>query len=736
MAQNFILGYGERLTRKIPNPPGGRGKDEPYSEAEAMARLAPMALVAAAEFDQLPALARPADEVVGVVTLHPEWTAKSYYPDRLLSEIGLRSVGSKPVEVRPEKWTRKSDPTAVPSTDLYVAGKRTAFRELADLLSSEDASAVPQVARVEALRAPSASERLKKGLEDGPSDVYEVVLHASPANETDYVIDGFMDFASSLGAEPLMDRRMFAGGLCFLPVLTDRKVALALSQFAFLRAARPLPRLRSVGQIERSVPAAGLPETPLPDEDSVDPNVSIAVFDGGLAASSLDRWANAHEPPRIGPASPGALEHGHNVTSALLFGPLLPGRVSPRPYANVDHYRVIDADTGRYSLELFEVLERIVNVLEQRPYEFVSLSLGPALPAEDDDVHVWTAKLDELLSSGKTLAAVAVGNTGGYDQATGLSRIQVPGDSVNCVAVGAADSSTLDWDRAEYSSIGPGRSPGVIKPDLLSFGGGPREPFYVYGADAPTVSQTMGTSFATPATVRLAAGVRAHFGDQLSPVALKALLISATHSNDHHDRLEVGWGRIPGSLEDFVVCPDRVVRVVYQGLIRPGGWIRASIPVPDGISKGMVHIGATFAFCAPVDPQDPGNYTRAGLEIRFRPHAEKFDNDDAINPSTDSFFQVGDYMHENELRKDAHKWETTLHRRKSKRASSLLRPVFDIHYHARDGGAKSASADELNYALVITLEASRAPDIYNRVLQAYATQLEVMSPTVSIPVTA
>lgn len=149
-----------------------------------------------------------------------------------------------------------------------------------------------------------------------------------------------------------------------------------------------MPRLRSLSPIERSTPATNVPPSALPDADAVDPNVTIAVFDGGLAPSDLDRWADAHDPIGIGLADDVYLDHGHNVTSALLFGSLTPGRPAERPFTRVHHHRVLDDNSHSDPLELFDVLERIVNILEQRPYEFVSMSIGPALPIEDDEVHV------------------------------------------------------------------------------------------------------------------------------------------------------------------------------------------------------------------------------------------------------------------------------------------------------------------------------------------------------------
>jgi hypothetical protein len=71
--------------------------------------------------------------------------------------------------------------------------------------------------------------------------------------------------------------------------------------------------------------------------------------------------------------------------------------------------------------------------------------------------------LDGHLSLGRTLMTVAVGNDGNVDG--GMGRIQPPADAVNALAVGACDSREFMWNRASYSCYGPGRSPGLVKPD-------------------------------------------------------------------------------------------------------------------------------------------------------------------------------------------------------------------------------------------------------------------------------
>jgi len=403
----------------------------------------------------------------------------------------------------------------------------------------------------------------------------------------------------------------------------------------------------------------------------------------------------------------------------------------------VDHYRVLDETSGRDE-DLYDVLRRIREVLQAREHQFVNLSVGPEIPIEDDDVHAWTAVLDEHLSSGDVLATVAVGNGGERDETLGFNRVQVPADCVNALSVGAADTSTDGWRRASYSSVGPGRSPGVVKPDVLAFGGSHREPFWVIDpTQRMRTTHVAGTSFAAPTALRMALGIRAHFGGLLSPLAIKALLVHCADESDGVPRREVGWGRLSQRLDDLVVCPEGMARVVYQGEMTPGQYLRARIPVPEEPIKGNVIIRATFCYATHIDPDHPGNYTRSGLDVVFRPHDEKFDesSENSMNAVSDSFFQLKDFSNERELRRDAHKWETTLHREKTKRGTSLSNPVFDIHYNAREGGGPTRSRDRIRYALVITLTAKHMKDLYNRLMQRYPTQLRPLLPVVQIPVT-
>ena len=736
----FFLGYGERLTARVSPPGGGGGSDPAYTFEEAVHRLQPMVQNAVQELDALPRAACPRNEAVGVVTLHPQWMAKSYHPQQLLDEYQLRQVGSRPVTIQPEKWTRQAEPEPTISTELYLAGRRASFLRWANDLAASPDQVSDQIRRLETVRAPLPEERIR-GLDADPSPggnriLLEVVLHASDDPSSQYILAGFDSYAQSLRAFADLDRRFHAGGLTFVPVEATPEVVPDLARFAFLRVARLMPRLRGITPIERSAPSPGLASSPLPDQDAVDPDLRIAIFDGGLDASiPLSRWATPHETRNVGTPTDGLMGHGHDVTSATLFGSLVPGRPAMRPFGVVDHYRVLDKEGGNDPFDMYDALRRVDEVLAERQYEFFNLSFGPALPVEDDEVHAWTALLDEHLSDGHALATVAVGNNGQEDRKSGEARILVPSDAVNGLSVGAADSTHSDWKRASYSAFGPGRSPGRVKPEVMQFGGDDPELFRVYDMDsAPKLAETMGTSFAAPAALRLAAGIRAHFGDRISPLALKALLVHSADPGDE-ERDEVGWGRVAADLDSIALCDDGMMRVLYQGELSPSQYLRALIPLPAGeYLDGLVTIDATFCYATPIDPQDPGSYTRSGLEVTFRPHARRFAHEDTTVPQTRPFFRKSDFDNEQVLRNDAQKWETTLHAINRFRGTSLLEPVFDIHYNARSSGGAAREAKKIRYALVVTVRSPRTPDLYDTVLRTYAGQLEALLPIIDIPV--
>lgn len=736
--RNFLLGKGERLVEDVAGVRGGGPKSHPYTFREARERIAPMLARVVRGIDRLPDAACPNDRAVATITLNPEYIAKSYFPEKLFESVGLEPVGSRPRRITPEKRSKGREPEETITTELFVMGPRSAFRAWRSSLPNlrEDTAAASDLPTIEEVAAPTARDKIKGRLPKKGNVVLEAVLHSDGGSGANSVVTQFKHYLGEIGIDQPLDRRFAAGGLCFVELEAPVELADRIATFTPVRALRQMPTLRILRPSFRSsrVPMEAIQ---LPDTGPIDPKIRVAIFDGGFPKGHpISKWVKAIEPPGIGSALDDFQKHGVGVSSAFLFGHIDPTKPLQRPYASADHYRVLDrAALGQNPHELYEVLGRIDQVLVEKDYQFVNLSIGPLLPVEDDDVHAWTAVIDDRLSRGTTLATIAVGNGGDGSAKDGLNRIQVPADCVNALAVGACDSHETPWQRCTYSSVGPGRSPGVVKPDFVEFGGCLQRPFIVLNeGKAFGLEATEGTSFSAPSVLRLGAGLRAHFGDTLSILAIRSLLVHTTEASAFPCE-EIGRGRVARSVQDIVLCDDDTVRVVYQGTIAPTRYIRAPIPIPSGTIPGKVTITATLCYPTGVDPHHPGNYTRAGLEPTFRPHDQKRKDPKQVHADSKSFFgKTQSGLMEDELRRDAWKWENCLHTRVSFLGKTLRNPVLDIHYNARQDGRNFAPKEELPYALVISVHAKHLGDLYDKVVRKYARQLEALRPVVEIPI--
>ncbi|MWL87158.1 S8 family peptidase [Cupriavidus sp. SW-Y-13] len=713
--KNLLLGGGEKLAGSAKIVRGGGPKKRPYTLDEVRAELLEPVNDIATALRNVSVGAKPRGEAVFEMTLHPSFLARSYYPAKLLNATGLRDVGSKERTIVPRKASEdrlEGKPHATAS--ILVAGKEDGINRLASFLSSVS---VPdyigqQLTEIESVKWLNSEDKVRGELPvDDASHSFEVALHAGP-NEDDIVI-GFQRFAMQLGADVDLKRRIRVGGLTFVPVNATSSQLLALSEFTFLRVARPMPALRiavpnMVRQTMNGIPFA------LPTGGPIHTSERVAIFDGGLGTADLSAWATEYTFPETSDTSGALLMHGSEVTSTFLFGRPKAGAQINRPFMGVDHYRVLAPTSGK-DPDLFDVLLRIKGVLEAGRHRFANLSLGPRMPVYDDEVHVWTATLDQLCANYDILLTVAVGNDG---EAKGADRIQPPGDMVNAIAVGASNSAGPKWKRAPYSCIGPGRSPGYVKPDGVAFGGSAGELFEVFNPLLGSVVGVSGTSYSSPLTLRTAAGVAATTNYDLSSIALKALLI---HHSEHSARLpraEVGWGRFREDALTLLECGPDSATVIFRAALAKGEFRRCPVPFPDVLISGKVTVRATFCICAHTDPEHAINYTRSGMGVTFRPLLGLGDE-----TSTEFFGIKSQYKAaEREMRDAGHKWETVLHRsRDFTDGTSLSSPVFDVEYHAREvsRSVPPASAPDVSFALVVTVHAPGVTNLYDLIRQKY-----------------
>lgn len=731
----YLIGYGEKLTGEEKYISGPKDpKEPPYSLDYAAARLAPRLISTFQSIEHVPTLARPRGEAVALVTIHPEYLAKTQFPGSLFAGVGIRAIGSRARKITPEKWTpnhktTNHDPETI---ELYVAGELKNFGYWAESLSSgrDDIRGYEELTRIEDIRSLYSLDREGR-IQIPEDDKDDLLLEASihlPDDNVDAtpVISAFRNYAASLGVTIFQDLSVSVSGLVFVPLSVPKRSLSLLSQFSFLRTLRPVVKLRSL-PAPKLTRSTGVPIS-LPQHPPLNPSIRVAILDGGIPDDHGLPNVNSYPAPGVLQPHPNFLEHGLAVTGAFLWGSLHDG--AGVTFSSVDHFRVLDTnDHLQTDLHAYRVLKRVRDVIETGSHDIFNLSLGPDLSVDDDEVHPWTSTLDELASDGTRMIIAAAGNNG--EMPMNLSRIQVPGDGVNCLCVGATDIAEDGWVRAPYSAKGPGRRPGVTKPDVMAFGGSLEMLFRVVrrrGA-GHSVEGDMGTSFAAPLVTRAAAALRSVLSANLHALTLKCLLIHSAEQAGNESQ-EVGWGRIAPET-NLPLCPDNTARVIYQGDLPPKQLLRARIPIPPGLS-GRLTISATICYATDVRASDPVNYTNSGVEISYRPNSRKRSVNKKTNkPSTYAktapFFKSEDYAGEEERRTRNRKWETVLHASKQVDASKLFEPVFDLHFIPRLGARDHARAERIRYSMVISVHSSKHADIYDQVLSEFP-ELQALTP--------
>lgn len=711
-------------------------KAEPYSYPVARDRVVKRLNTALSDAGTLSQNMTPDDQIVTSITLHPSFLAKTYYPQNLLDKYSLKNLGSKEVIINPEVAVTDEQRAGNISSSLYfVAGKKENFHKLFNDLVSDhmEESAKEDLVKIEDLVIFDAEEKLSPSSKlqaDNIDLCYEVVLHASPEDHS--ILAGFFSYIESLQGQCFKEKTRSIDSLTFCFLKINSKQIRELAKFSFVRVVRPLPEIKLADRMVALDARTGIQ---IEGAGNINPNAAqanIAIFDGGLLPEANEnshiRYFDLTNQPVDEVHN---YSHGSRVTSALVYGEAEDYLSGSNIVLPVDHYKVYGS-ADEVDVGLVDVLDRIQAVLKNTHYRFVNISLGPEYPCSDEEPSLWTSTLDRLAEDGDTLIVVAVGNTGMVGG--GFSRIQPPSDLLNGLSIGAANSKGDDWNKSSYSNIGPGRRPGYVKPDALYFGGemGEGNPkIQLIALNSFELEEVYGTSFAAPLVTRQAALIDYFTEGQLNIATIRALLI---HSTNQHDleRKECGWGRIDRDIENILFCSDRKVTFIYQGKLETATGIRAAVPCPKALEAftGMVNVAATLCFYAEVDPQHTVSYTKAGVEIQFRPHSDKYKYDKETatysrEPETRSLFNKRNIVGtEQTLRRDSHKWETCYKVYDRMRASSLSEPIFDIRYLTREEGhpltpKEMKNLKPLKYSMIVTVELEKEFDLYNSILNEY-----------------
>ena len=734
--QRPILSKAEYYTQKnSPKRTKPSPKKRPYTYAVAKQRLIGKFNSVVELGGELPSILCPGNNIVTKVVLHPSYLAKSYFPESLFSNYNLKNLGSKEVYISPEKRVGKGQEgeDKLPSSMFFVSGSKNDFFRLYEDINNDEFNedCRDDLAKLEDIEMFSSEDKISRSnvvLEDTKINshelCYEVVLHASKMDEG--ILESFYSYIKSLNGMIYRDKTRSIKSLTFCFIKINQSMIKSLAEFVFVRVVRPVPEL----DISNRMNSEQLEHYVEVNQNSFgDAPVSskVAIFDGGLHSNDLRsnniRYFNL---TRTDHDLSDNYLHGSLVTSAVVYGDNLSVNKDVIP---VDHFKIYSCDDNA-DICLVDVLDRITSVLKSNSYKFVNLSIGPKIPCPDDEPNLWTSTLDEIASKGNMLIVVAVGNEGIYlnTDLKEFARIQPPADMLNGLSIGAANSRTDKWNRATYSCVGPGRSPGFVKPDALFFGGDNEEKLQLTSLSCGKTHEVIGTSFAAPLVTRLAALIDLKTNGTLDVATIRALIIHSTGKNKL-DRAHCGWGRISEDVDKLLYCENNKVTVVYQGDLKTASGVRASLPFPKNIGgyKGMVSIDATVCFYTDVDQQHTVSYTRAGLEIAFRPDFDRVVGKASEAKTRTLFSQKKIYGSEHQLRKDSHKWETCykVHDRIS--SDGLNQPMFDIRYLTRDEGHSRLAKDmrnlsPLHFSLVVTVSLDKEISnysLYDTILNEY-----------------
>ncbi|OJU95842.1 MAG: hypothetical protein BGO23_09680 [Solirubrobacterales bacterium 67-14] len=711
--------------------------------------------------------------VIFEATVLPNYLANSYFPAELFRAADLVPVGTRGAVAEYKTKSRPSEPR--PTKTYLLAGDERSLTKVSELLHEAgpargmSATARDALRQFDVVRMPPVDDVLRSE-PDAPAGAlvtWEAVLHPAIAaggepSETERrsVLEKWEAWISQLGGEVAVDYERPVKGLTFIPVRLPADAGEIAARFNPLRALRPMPQVRPVpvGPLRIATTDTQLPTPPAGQRPQSD--VRIAAFDGGLddTVAHVGPFAtNIDVTPELPDSQ--AVAHGTMVTSALLYGAFEPDQQLRTPDVGVDHFRVLPVPASdQWDVDLYWILDRIVELVRQRDYPIVNLSLGPNLCLDDDDEpHAWTARLDELTEQHGTLFVCAVGNNGENDGDAGLNRIQVPGDMVNGIGVGACDREAphSSWKRAAYSAIGPGRPGARIQPIGVAFGGSNHAP---YRGIAPggTIGEAQGTSFAAPTVAHGLAALTATIGqDAATPDVLRAFAIHFAEPGTDNTLIDqVGFGRLAERYDPHWDLPPQDVTILYRDEIERGQTIALPFPLPaDVVSGRTLNLRWTLAFVAPTDPTDPVDYTQSGLEVAFRPHARRYtfrktgtnksvqldvqrDREKVLKRLRDGWVpaplpttRASERRRNEILQREEGKWETALHYTERMRSSSLFDPQLTVSYLAREGGTLVA-APPLAFAMLLTIQAPTGVELYD----AVRSRFNVLTPlTAQIP---
>lgn len=473
----------------------------------------------------------------------------------------------------------------------------------------------------------------------------------------------------------------------------------------------------------------------------------VGLIDGGVDFRGGDFLERVHEVYSV-EALPSnqALEHGTSVASVLMYGEL-PGRGGQvTPDLAVESIRVLPSQTDDLMLSLIDldnILKEAIPELSQ--IKIWNISVGPRGPVMDDHIGSLTAILDKLAFQYNVLFVIAIGNTG---QEQGIARrMQTPADAVNNLAVTAFTDLFGDHQTAAYSSIGPGREGGKMKPDISGHGGSENnDPILTLSTSEWFLNEQQGTSFAAPLVARLLTMALWRF-PELNVLDLRAAVTQylALNFDRGRDIYFDSKGELSSDVERLIEAAPNEFRIKYTGELTAGADVLMNVPIPEYFQDKTIELTWTTAVKTDVDPSRPDAYTKFGIEDTLYPDADKYefynketkkvqrqrtDDEEAVQVLLENGFTQRqqpvahdkaylttpnplDSKDEASRRRQL-KWDTVKSQKLNVRVNSLNRPFIKLHALSRD-----ASHERVSYSVILSIRGKNDLGLYQRTLSRF-----------------
>ncbi|RKS14288.1 S8 family peptidase [Flavobacterium sp. 120] len=752
-----ILYNGEVYSHAVTKKSGFGEKSIPYTYEDAKDNLLRDISTTRSIIKKLPDSLRMPNEIILSFVVHPEFTAKSYYPTSLFDNNGTEKFGIQ--EIGSRVWRSKKDNSQNSDKNnskmYFVRATEGSLERLENHLNSRVSSLTKgfqdDIRKISSFGLLESDDQILGVSSDWSGGKLEAVLHPFDIDRNTS-LSHFLEKINAFGVNiESIKYKQYHSGVTFISFDGNREILKSISGYNPLRTIHPL-KVRELPSYGRTFSASNGPKAPVFIKKSP---IVIGVIDGGVNISNpyLVNYVESEFPVSGNPISE-YLDHGSQVSGVVLYGALNKYKstdVIAEPYVSVKSFGVLSSETTDPDLyDAIDAIEKIVPL--NKDISVYNLSLGPSGPILDDNISRFTYSCDLLSYEHGILFCIAVGNDG---EVVGYDRIQSPSDSVNCLAVGAYTKKDGKEIRAPYSSIGPGREGSKMKPDIVAFGGCDNNPIHLISDVDGKKVLSAGTSFSSPIVASVAGRLIGESKGNINALIAKALIIHSTTEKSSLHTNEMGHGIVSEDIDDIVNCIDKSYTVIYQGQLDTGKYAEFAIPWDNSISKGSTSFKWTLAVLTDVDHLSPDDYTSSTIEVAFFPNKNKYifknvnnsliDNvlkksetvDIDLDPErakvltslgwTKSKFPVTNspkkqFKTESDLRNDL-KWDTLDTRKIVKQTNGIRNPSF--HIHALGRGSRLEDL-KVKFALILTVTSPKSDvDLYSSILSKFPALLPI-----------